>query len=80
MGNYTPRPAPQVKLSEEEKKAQAIRAFMQKRASVAEAVLFNLCGNPSIVSTAFAEPDKIADAAVKIADSFMETLYSEKAE
>lgn len=53
---------------------------MQKRASIAEGILFNLCGNPSIVSTAFAEPSKIAESAIKIADSFMESLYSEKAE
>lgn len=62
--------------TEEEKKAAMARAYAQKRAALAEGVLFNLCNNPSMVSTAFTEPAKIADSAVKIAESFMEKLYN----
>lgn len=62
--------------SEEEKKAAMARAYAQKRASLAEGILFNLCNNPSMVSTAFTEPSKIAESAVTIAESFMEKLYN----
>lgn len=62
--------------TEEEKKAAMARAYAQKRASLAEGVLFGLCNNPSIVSTAFAEPEKIAESAVKVVDAFMEKLYN----
>lgn len=62
--------------SEEEKKAAMARAYAQKRAALAEGVLFNLCNNPSMVSTAFSEPTKIAETAVTIAESFMGKLYN----
>lgn len=70
------RPLPP--MSEEAKKAALARAFAQKRASIAEGILFNLCGNPGMTSSAFAEPEKIAESAIKITDSFMEKLYSSK--
>ena len=38
-----PSAAAQRPLTEEEKKSQIMRAFMQKRASLAEGILFNLC-------------------------------------
>ena len=34
---------PKPKMSEEERKEQMTRAFLQKRASLAEGILFNLC-------------------------------------
>lgn len=78
MGKSAPRPLPP--MSEEAKKEQAIRAFMQKRASLAEGILFNLCSNQSIVSTAFTEPGEVAKAAIKITDALMEQLYGKTEE
>lgn len=61
----------------EEREAAIKRAFAQKRASIAEGVLFNLAQNPSVLN---AEPKEVADSAVAIADAFMESLYSVKEE
>lgn len=67
---------PQRQLTEEQQRENAIKAFMQKRAAVAEGVLFNLCNNPGMTSTAFAQPETISEAAIKITDAFMEKLYT----
>lgn len=79
MGKSSIRPVPP-QMTEEQKKEQIARAFMQKRASLAEGILFNLCSNQSIISTAFAEPGKVAEAAIKITDALMEQLYGKTEE
>lgn len=79
MGKSCIRPLPP-QMTEEQKKEQIKRAFMQKRASIAEGVLFNLCQNSGLTSTAIAEPNEIAEAAIKITDAFMDQLYNKTLE
>ena len=60
-------------MSEEERKEQMTRAFLQKRASLAEGILFNLCQGVNII------PDKqLVDRAIVMADRLMEKLYGAK--
>ena len=64
---------PKPKMSEEERKEQMTRAFLQKRASLAEGILFNLCQGLSIV------PDnELVDRSIEMADRLMEKLYGAK--
>ena len=64
---------PRPKMSEEERKEQMTRAFLQKRASLAEGILFNLCQGVNII------PDKqLVDRSIEIADHMLEKLYGAK--
>ena len=45
-----PGAAAQRPLTEEERKEQMTRAFLQKRASLAEGILFNLCQGVNIIA------------------------------
>ena len=64
---------PKPKMSEEERKEQMTRAFLQKRASPAEGILFNLC-QAGIITTG----TDLVDRAIVMADRLMEKLYGAK--
>lgn len=75
-----PRP-----LTEEEKKSQIMRAFMQKKASLAEGVLFNLiqaCGSDLCYDLENNQtkdnPTKIVKMANDMADEFMRVVYGQE--
>ena len=68
-----PSAAAQRPLTEEEKKSQIMRAFMQKRASLAEGILFNLCHRVRVITD-----NDLVDRAVEMADRMMEKLYGAK--
>ena len=69
-----PRP-----LTEEEKKSQIMRAFMQKRAALVEGILFNLCQAKDINNnTTNYECKLMVDVAIEMADHLMEKLYGAK--
>ena len=72
---------PKPKMSEEEKKEQMTRAFLQKRASLAEGILFNLCQKMRITQM-FSKTAGIllVDRSIEIADLLMEKLYGAKKE
>jgi len=59
-------------LTAEQRMAVISRGFTQQFQNIAQGALFNLLNNPSSFSTAIAEPDKIVDAALGVAASFME--------
>lgn len=74
--NMKPGAAAQRHLTDEEKKSQIMRAFMQKKASLAEGVLFNLMQNPSLDSIRRGvSPVVIAN---DIADEFMKVVYGQE--
>ena len=66
---------PKPKMSEEERKEQMTRAFLQKRASLAEGILFNICQGffPSEKDL-----ESIVDMSIKMADHMLEKLYGAK--
>ena len=72
-----PSAAAQRPLTEEEKKSQIMRAFMQKRASLAEGILFNLCHAMDYTNK---EGKLMVDMAIEMADHLMEKLYGAKPE
>ena len=74
-----PSAAAQRPLTEEEKKSQIMRAFMQKRASLAEGILFNLCQGMNIIPRD-EEINLLVDRSVEMADRLMEKLYGAKKE
>ena len=63
-----PRP-----LTEEEKKSQIMRAFMQKKASLAEGVLFNM-----VQGNVVADAKGIVKMANDMADEFMRVVYGQE--
>ena len=74
----TTRPAPR-QMTEEERKEQMTRAFMQKRASLVEGILFNLCQAKDINNnTTNKECVLMVDVAIEMADHLMEKLYGAK--
>ena len=66
---------PKPKMSEEERKEQMNRAFLQKRASLAEGILFNICQGwfPSEKDL-----DSVVDISIRMADQMLEKLYGAK--
>lgn len=72
-----PSAAAQRPLTEEEKKSQIMRAFMQKRAALVEGILFNLCHNMGVDATT-AHAKAMVDLSVEMADHLMEKLYGAK--
>ena len=68
---------PKPKMSEEERKEQMTRAFLQKRASLAEGILFNLCQGVSVIPRD-EEINLLVDRSVEMADRLMEKLYGAK--
>ena len=76
----TTRPAPR-QMTEEERKEQITMAFMQKRASLAEGILFNLCQAKDINNnTTNKECVLMVDVAIEMADHLIEKLYGAKKE
>ena len=71
--NKSIKPTAPRQLTEEERKEQVTRAFLQKRASLAEGILFNLC-QAGIISTG----TDLVDRAIVMADYLMEKLYGAK--
>lgn len=65
------------KMSEEERKKEMTRAFLQKRASLAEGILFNLCQGMNIIPRD-EEINLLVDRSVEMADRLMEKLYGAK--
>lgn len=80
-----PGAAAQKPLTEEEKKSQIMRAFMQKKASLAEGILFNiiqangrnLCYDLDNNQTKD-YPTKIVVMANDMADEFMRVVYGQE--
>ena len=70
---------PKPQMSEEERKKEMTRAFLQKRASLAEGILFNLCQGLSIIPRD-EEINLLVDRSVEMADRLMEKLYGAKKE
>ena len=68
---------PRPQMSEEERKEQMTRAFLQKRASLAEGILFNLCQGINIIPRD-EEINLLVDRSVEMADRLMEKLYGAK--
>lgn len=69
---------PMPKLSEEQKKEQIMRAYLQKKAAIAEGVLFNLMQNPNLDTICRGEsPVKVADS---MAAEFMKVVYKAEVE
>ena len=66
---------PKPQMSDEERKEQMTRAFLQKRASLAEGILFNLCQGVRIITD-----DQLVDRSISMADRLMEKLYGAKKE
>ena len=67
-----PGAAAQRPLTEEERKEQMTRAFLQKRASLAEGILFNICQG---LVPSEKDLESIVDMSIKMADHLMEKLY-----
>ena len=68
---------PKPQMSEKERKEQMTRAFLQKRASLAEGILFNLCQGINIIPRD-EEINLLVDRSVEMADRLMEKLYGAK--
>ena len=60
-------------LTAEERQEQDARMYMHKRESIASGVLFNLCHNANVTTSA--EALAIVDLSVEMADKFIEKLY-----
>ena len=65
------------KKSEEERKEQMTRAFLQKRASLAEGILFNNCQG---LVPSENDLESIVDMSIRMADQMLEKLYGAKTE
>ena len=77
--NKSMKPTAPRQLTEEERKEQMTRAFLQKRASLAEGILFNLCQAKDINNnTTNYECELMVDGAIVMADYLMEKLYGAK--
>ena len=70
--------AAQTPLTEEQKKSQIMRAFMQKKASLAEGILFNLMQNPSLLQICEKNNQSAVEIANSAADKFMEVVYGQE--
>ena len=74
--NKSMKPTAPRQMTEEERKEQMTRAFLQKRASLAEGILFNLCQGKNITATTTnIECIQMVDAAISMADKMLEKLY-----
>ena len=68
---------PKPQMSDEERKEQMTRAFLQKRASLAEGILFNICQGLNFIPCD-EEINLLVDGSVEMADRLMEKLYGAK--
>ena len=60
-------------MTEEQKKEMAARAYVQKRNSIAEGIIFNAVHGCALT-------EELIDTAIKLADHYMEKAYGLKAE
>ena len=58
----------------EELRQQQVRIISQKREAFAQDILFNL--TRALPSTVISDPKTLAQAAVKLAEAFLEALYT----
>ena len=76
-----PSAAAQRPLTEEEKKSQIMRAFMQKRAALVEGILFNLCQAKDINNNTTKKECMLrVDVGIEMADHLLERFYGAKPE
>ena len=75
--NKSMKPTAPRQLTEEERKEQMTRAFLQKRAALAEGILFNLCQGVNIIPRD-EEVRLLVDRAVEMAGYLMEKLCGAK--
>ena len=76
-----PGAAAQRPLTEEDRKKEMTRAFLQKRAALAEGILFNLCQKMRITQILTKTAGiLLVDRSIEIADYLMEKLYGAKKE
>ena len=73
--NKSMKPTAPRQLTEEERKKEMTRAFLQKRASLAEGILFNICQG---LVPSEKDLESIVDMSIKMADHLMEKLYGAK--
>ena len=73
--NKSIKPTAPRQLTEEERKEQMTRAFLQKRASLAEGILFNICQG---LVPSEKDIESIVDMSIKMADHMLEILYGAK--
>ena len=66
---------PKPKMSEEERKEQMTRAFLQKRASLAEGILFTICQG---LDPSEKDLEPIEATSIRMADQMLEKLYGAK--
>lgn len=79
MTNPKAKPAVSREPSAEEIRQQQIRAFIQRRESFAQGILFNALQNPSLVPMAVKSED-LAKWSVELAEALLDALYKERKE
>lgn len=79
MTNPKAKPAVSRELSAEEIRQQQIRAFIQRRESFAQGILFNALHNPSLVPMSVKSED-LAKWSVELAEALLDALYKERKE
>ena len=75
MNNAKKQTSPR-QMTEEKRKEQMTRAFMKKRASLVEGILFNLCQRTLLLG----KPERIVEKSIEMADQMMQKLFGMKAE
>ena len=75
MNNAKKQTSPR-QMTEEKRKEQITRAFMKKRASLVEGILFNLCQRTLLLG----KPERIVEKSIEMADQMMQKLFGMKAE
>lgn len=63
----------QMTLTPEQREEQVKRAYLQKKAALAEGILFNLCQNPNVNS--FCLGESVVKVANEMAEEFMKVVY-----
>lgn len=79
MTNPKAKPAVSREPSAEEIRQQQIRAFIQRRESLAQGILFNALHNPSLVPMSVKSED-LAKWSVELAEALLDALYKERKE
>ena len=79
MTNPKAKPVMDRQPSAEEIRQQQIRAFIQRRESFAQGILFNALHNPSLVPMAV-KSEVLAKWSVELAEALLDALYKERKE
>ena len=79
MTNPKAKPAVSREPSAEEIRQQQIRAFIQRRESFAQGILFNALHTPSLVPMSVKSED-LAKWSVELAEALLDALYKERKE